>query len=176
MKDLTFRLAEQADVRPLAKLHVAAWKVAYAPILPQEHLDWVSVEREVRRKRTKLKDGTPILVAEEDGESLGFMVYSPSGEKETGLRKCIDIDSFWVQHDLTRQGIGTALLSAMIQREKPENIHVWVLTGVKAGPSFYEKHGFQPDEATRQDFIFLDETLPMVQYCKKCKRRIRRKK
>lgn len=171
MRGLDIRNAESKDVRPLARLHVEAWNVAYAPILTQAHLDWVSVEREVRRKRKLLKDGTPILIAEHAGEIVGFLVYSECDESEAGTPEAFEIDSFWIDHKQTRRGIGSALLKAMMKLTSPKRIQAWVLTGVDAGPAFYEKRGFRADEETRQDFIFLDVAMPMVQYVKKIRRR-----
>ena len=93
MRDLLIRDADRADVRGLARLHVEAWKVAYAPILAQCHLDWVSVEREVRRKRGLVKDKTPFIVAEQQGEPVGFMVYSLCSDGEAEEPGAFDIDS-----------------------------------------------------------------------------------
>ncbi len=166
MRGLIIRNADSDDVKAIARLHVDSWKVAYAPILSQKHLDWVSVQREVRRKRKLLKDETPFLVAEADGNLVGFIVYSGSGESEKEALGAFEIDSFWVHHERTCQGIGAALLQEMVRRASPKQICVWVLTGVEAGPAFYEKHGFRPEEDTRKDFIFLGEPLPIVRYIK----------
>ncbi|MGI9518387.1 MAG: GNAT family N-acetyltransferase [Pirellulaceae bacterium] len=171
MGKLTIRSAENSDVRPLARLHVDAWKVAYAPILKQKHLDWISVDREVRRKRSGIKDGTPFIVAEDISGLVGFMVYSRCTDEEAEAPGAIDIDSYWVHHQRTREGIGGALLRDMIRRTSPKRIYAWVLTGVKAGPAFYEKNGFRPLEETRQDFIFLGDPMPMVRYMKTVRKR-----
>ena len=177
MKDLIIRNALASDVRQLAKLHVDSWKVAYAPILHQDHLDWVSVQREVRRKRNHIKQGTPLLVAERNQEILGFILYEyDEPDEEDILPGTWDIHNFWVHHERTRQGIGGALLKEMIRRASPKRIHVWVLTGVQAGPCFYEKHGFRTDEETRKDFIFLDHRMPMVRYSKTFRNRSKVKK
>lgn len=172
---MNIRLAEKKDARPLAKLHMAAWKIAYAPILSKKQFVWASVEREVRRIRKQMESSIPILVAEEDDQPLGFLVYG-SAEAKNHTCRDIEIFSFWVHHDRTRQGIGTKLLNDLIDREDPKNIFVWALTGVTAGPSFYESFGFRAEEETRQDFAFLDKPLPMVRYCKARQRKIRRKK
>lgn len=168
MRDLTIREATSRDVRALAQLHFDAWHVAYRPILHQDHLDWVSLDREVRRKRTHLKNGVPILVAEKNDQILGFLVYEFDKPDEKEIPSGTwDIHSFWVHHEHTRKGIGSKLLKEMIERASPQRIHVWVLTGVPEGPSFYEKHRFRPDEDTRQDFIFLDHPMPMVRYVRR---------
>ena len=167
MRDFLIRDAVAKDVKPVAELHVAAWRLAYEPILAQEHLDWVSVQREVRRKRALLKDRTPFLVAEKAGEAVGFLVYGDESDDVTGAVTAKSIDSFWVHQNLTRQGIGQKLLQEVIRRESPSRIYVWVLTGVEAGPAFYEKNGFRPEEKTRQDFVFLGHRMPMVRYCKR---------
>ena len=167
MSKLIIRDAVSDDIKPLAQLHVESWKVAYAPILTQAHLDWVSVQREVRRNRKLIKEGSPYLVVERDERPVGFMVYSASDL----AADAVEIDSFWVHHEATRQGIGSALLAELRQRESPKRIYVWVLTGVKAGPRFYEKHGFRPEEETRTDFVFLDEPMPMIRYRKNCRYR-----
>ncbi len=166
-QELVIRSATAQDVRSMAKLHTESWKIAYEPILSQKQLDWASESREIRNIKKMLKEGLPIVLAEIDGQLAGFIIYDRIDDRMTDASSDFEIHSFWVDYRKTRQGIGTALVDEMIERCSPDRIYVWVLTGLTAGPAFYEKRHFIAEEDTRGEFVFLDEPLPVVRYVRK---------
>ncbi len=73
-----------------------------------------SVEEMRRRRDDIVGRGYPYLVAEEDGEILGYCYVRPFRER-TAYRYTIE-DSIYVAPFVTGRGIGKALVSAMIER------------------------------------------------------------
>ncbi len=67
-----------------------------------------------RRRATFLAKGLPYLVAEIDGEVVGF-AYGAPYRTRAAYRHTVE-DSIYVSPSAPRRGIGRALLSALIQR------------------------------------------------------------
>jgi len=73
-----------------------------------------SVEEMAARRRRTLERGLPYLVAEIDGEVLGY-TYAGAFRFRSAYRYTIE-DSIYVAPNLARRGLGSALLGALIAR------------------------------------------------------------
>jgi L-amino acid N-acyltransferase YncA len=73
-----------------------------------------SVEELVRRRRDVLARGLPYLVAERDGEIVGYSYAAPYRTR-SAYRFTVE-DSVYVDHRQSRTGVGHALLSGLIAR------------------------------------------------------------
>jgi len=73
-----------------------------------------SVEEMQARRRRTLERGLPYLVAEADGEILGY-TYAGPFRFRSAYRYTIE-DSIYVAPGVSRRGIGGALLGALIER------------------------------------------------------------
>jgi ribosomal protein S18 acetylase RimI-like enzyme len=133
------RAAQPQDARPIAELHVASWRAGYRALMPEAYLDELSVEDRVALWETILADGqTTVLIA---GDPIaGFVAFN----EETA-----EIGALYVDPPRFRTGVGTALLAAAHERlaRHPE-IVLWVLDGNDAARAFYERHGYEADNAT----------------------------
>lgn len=67
-----------------------------------------------RRRAEVLRRGLPYFVAEQDGRVVGF-AYAAPYRARSAYRHTVE-DSVYVDHRVLRQGIGKALLSALIER------------------------------------------------------------
>jgi L-amino acid N-acyltransferase YncA len=68
--------------------------------------------------------GLPVLVAETDGEVLGFASYGPFRPWQ-GYRETVE-HSVHVRADSRRQGLGRMLLEALISHAREAGLHVMV--------------------------------------------------
>lgn len=73
-----------------------------------------SVEEMMRRRAETLKRGMPYLVAEDDGEVVGY-TYAGPWRPRSAYRYTLE-DSIYVAPFVQRRGIGRALLGTLIQR------------------------------------------------------------
>jgi GNAT superfamily N-acetyltransferase len=163
---LTIRRAAPGDERRLAEVHIAAWQGAYTGLMPADYLAGLSVEAGVERWRRSLAEPAPgatTLVAELDDpadpgeagrpELVGIATVGPSrddgAEADTGELWAINLDPpRW------RRGIGTALLGAAVEHLAAEGWRratLWVLDGNHRAQRFYERHGWAPDGAVKDD-------------------------
>ncbi|WP_419757826.1 N-acetyltransferase family protein [Acidisoma sp.] len=144
------RPAVPSDGAAIAAVHVAAWRSAYAGLLP----DWTLTELSARRQEAYygrvIRSGGIVHVAqppddarEEEGDAppvVGFVTASrlPSGAIADG-----EIETLYVLDDWREQGFGRGLIRAAavdLAALGCRSVLVWVLSG---NPSrwFYERLG-----------------------------------
>ena len=85
----------------------------------------------------------PVIVAERDGEVLGFGSLSRFRTR-FAYRHSVE-DSVFVRHDLFRQGVGSAILADLVSRAKAIGHHT-VIGGIdadqRASIVLHARHGF----------------------------------
>ena len=162
---VTVRPARIPDAPAMGRVVVRAWQVAYRGHMPDDYLDGLRAEdraaywEEVLR-REDLR-GT-ILVAERDGEVVGFAAVGPSPDPQgAGELFAINLDP-----DHWGTGTGRALLGgaqAELARLGFGETVLWVLTGNARARRFYEIAGWVVDGTERTSEVF-GVTVPEVRY------------
>jgi L-amino acid N-acyltransferase YncA len=106
--DLVIRPADLADIPAIATIYgdaVLNGTATFELVPPDEaEMD--------RRQATLLEAGYPYLVAERAGAVLGY-AYASAFRPRPGYRHTVE-DSVYIAPEAQHQGIGTALLSALI--------------------------------------------------------------
>jgi GNAT superfamily N-acetyltransferase len=165
---VTVRPARLADAPAMGRVHVRAWQAAYRGQMPQAYLDGLRAEDRAAYwagalRRDDLR-GT-ILVAERDGEVIGFAVVGPAREPAgAGELYAINLDpANW------GTGAGRALLEAAqaeLGRLGFADMVLWVLTGNARARRFYEIAGWVAEDAERTDEVF-GVTVTEVRYARR---------
>jgi L-amino acid N-acyltransferase YncA len=105
-----------------------------------------SVDELMRRRANVLGHGLPYLVAEIDGQVVGYSYAAPYRSR-SAYRFTIE-NSVYVDHRLSRRGVGRALLSALITRceagEWRQIVAVIGDSGNTASIVLHERLGFRP--------------------------------
>ncbi|MET9217061.1 MULTISPECIES: GNAT family N-acetyltransferase [unclassified Nocardia] len=136
-----------ADATAVAALHAASWRVAYAGILPAAYLAGPMPADLAARWRSILVDArTPgFLVAEGDGELLGFVYLRPMPDGRVLL------DNLHARPGRLGRGIGTGLIESGLAwslREYPDRpVYLEVLRENSAAIAFYEHRGWRRTDA-----------------------------
>jgi GNAT superfamily N-acetyltransferase len=146
------------DAEAVARVHVQTWQAAYAHALPRERLAALSVE-----ERAEMWRGQPPLVAEIDGEIVGFASVGPSRDEDAG-----ELYAIYVHPDKWGTGVGRALIEAGEERLRElghEHALLWVLDDNPRARRFYEVAGWSPDGTARDVELFGFE-LTEVRYRK----------
>ncbi|MEY9846117.1 GNAT superfamily N-acetyltransferase [Streptacidiphilus sp. BW17] len=147
-----------ADIPALARVHVDAWHVGYAGLMPQGLLDTTTMERRTasweRTVRTQRDPREKILIAEVDGTPVGFAHTGPGRDPDaagTGELWALNVaPSHW------GSGLAPHLLEAVheaLRHAGFERATLWVLAGNTRARRFYERHGWGPDSVTREETI-----------------------
>jgi ribosomal protein S18 acetylase RimI-like enzyme len=162
---VTVRRATVEDAPAMGRVHVRAWQAAYRGHMPDEYLDGLRAEERAAYWERGLRRDRPaglVLVAERDGQVVGFAAVGPTQDPEgAGELYSINVDP-----DHWGTGAGRALLAAA-QAELAGSGHaeavLWVLPGNDRARRFYEVAGWAADGSERTSEVF-GAVVPEVRY------------
>jgi ribosomal protein S18 acetylase RimI-like enzyme len=141
------RAARPADARPIAAVHVATWRAAYAGLLPDEVLAGLDTGEWAQRWNRNLAasaEGRFVLVFEQDGRVGGFVSGGPSRDQFPGG----EVYAIYVDPARQGRGAGSRLLTAAARHLAEAHFtdaSLWVLAGNHPARRFYESQGWRSD-------------------------------
>ncbi|WP_433296833.1 N-acetyltransferase family protein [Actinoplanes sp. CA-030573] len=143
-----------ADIDEVAALHVRAWRVGYAGIMPAEHLEGLDPARRAEAMRTRPPiPGSRTLVAVNESHISGFVRFGPYRREEGGIDESTgELYAIYVDPGDWGHGTGRDLLAAARQGLTEAgfpDMRLWVLTENHGARRFYEQMGLAPDGATQ---------------------------
>ena len=106
---MNVRLAHLGDARGVANVHVCAWRAAYRGIVPDEHLDSLSVEKREESWRQRFLQARPeVWVAEAPPEIVGWIAFGASRDEDASPTTG-EIEALYVLPEYWSTGTGRAL-------------------------------------------------------------------
>lgn len=140
-----------ADIDGVAVVHVRSWQVAYAGIVPAEHLDRMDPAVNAERRRTRAEiPGSRTLVADDNGTVVGFVSFGPYRvDQGDGVNPALgELYAIYVHPDRWHAGIGRRLLRAARAELTAAGypvMRLWVLEDNHRSRRFYSRAGLAPD-------------------------------
>ncbi|MCM3164811.1 GNAT family N-acetyltransferase [Metabacillus litoralis] len=135
---IAIRKMNEGDIEQVQHVARSSWRTTYNGIIPdstQENFVATAYSSEMLFKRL---NETLFLVAEEEGEIIGFANFTPLKDE----RK-VELGAIYLYEDYQGKGIGTDLLNAGIQHlNDVKKIYVNVEKENLAGVNFYKSKGF----------------------------------
>lgn len=152
--DVLVRPALPDDAGGMARVHVAAWRWAYAGLLDDHVLAGLDVDarREVWERILSAGRGT-LLVAERDGWVVGFVSAGPSRDDGAGDTTG-EVYAIYLDQDVQGTGVGAALMNAALAALAQAGLTeatLWVLAANTLARRFYERGGWRPDGTERSE-------------------------
>jgi GNAT superfamily N-acetyltransferase len=152
------------DCAAVARLQVAAWRAAYAGLVPDPVLARLDVGERVRRWLALLERGVALLVAVDevadaagDGRSAVVGYASCGASRDEDARAGVgELYALYVDPRRWRSGVGRRLHDAALaalRAERSTSATLWVLAGNTAGRAFYEALGWRQDGVTRVEQV-----------------------
>ncbi len=131
------------DAAGIAAVHVAAWRSAYANLLPADYLAGMSLVRHTAMHHAAIARGRGVLVARAGDEIVGFCTV---GQPRTPGLADGEVETLYVLDDWRDHGLGRRLLqsgAALLEARGCGSAYLWVL---QDNPSrwFYERLGGRP--------------------------------
>lgn len=163
------RPAVVADARPIAAVHVAGWRSAYAGLLPAEMLAGLDVGQRAARWRERLaelQDSMFVLVFEQAGQVKAFVSGGPSREGAGIPGVGGEVYAIYVDPTYQGRGAGTRLLDAAARRlagAGHTRASLWVLTENTPARGFYESRGWRWD-GTEHEWAYEGGSSMEVRY------------
>lgn len=151
------RPATPDDAEAVARVHVETWRTAYAHALSPEGLAGLSVTH-----RAELHRRSPPVVAEVDGELVGFVSVGPGTDADTDG----ELYAIYVLPDHWGSGVGRALMEAGEERLRElghQHAVLWVLEDNPRARRFYEAAGWTLD-GTRRPIEIFGQPVPEIRY------------
>ena len=153
------RHALESDLRPILDIvneviRTSTANYNYDPETLDERLEWL---------QKKQQSGMPVIVAELDGQTIGFGTYGQFRDR-TGYRFTVE-HSVYIAAPFRSKGVGKRLLETLIQLAKAQEMHVMV-AGIDAenteSIAFHRKYGFVEVGHFREIGFKFDRWLDVV--------------
>lgn len=156
--DTTVRSARVEDAAAIARIHVEAWRWAYEGLVDAGYLAGLDVESRTGNWQRALASGSAnVRVAERDGRVVGFVVTGPSRDeaRDDGAPASTgELRAIYIEPALERTGVGAALMVTALADLAAAGFSeatLWVLDTNARGRTFYERGGWRPDGAVREE-------------------------
>ncbi|MGX1547891.1 N-acetyltransferase family protein [Streptomyces adustus] len=168
MSALVVRDMEFADCDRVSEIRVRGWQSAYRGLMPQAYLDGLSAAADAERRRTWFTRGdvrVGNLVAERDGELVGWAAHGPYRDSEVRTEDA-ELYAIYVHPGHYGGGVGRALLAESVRLRTAAGhprMFLWVLKENTGARRFYERAGFRADGA-EEPFEAGGLEVPEVRY------------
>jgi ribosomal protein S18 acetylase RimI-like enzyme len=150
--DFEVAVPRLADAEELARVHVQAWREAYAELLPQHFYDDAAREsRQAMWSGLLLREdaGERFRVARREGRIVGLVAYGPAADHQGHPpERDEQLYALYVLSSCYGHGVGQALLDQALG-ERPAQL--WVAKDNARARRFYEKNGFTADGTEHVD-------------------------
>jgi ribosomal protein S18 acetylase RimI-like enzyme len=161
---MKIRPALPSDARTIAGVHVRTWQSAYRGIVPDAHLDALSVDQRERVFREALTRGSPemwVAHTEPESEAIGWIAFGASRDPDAGA-SVGEIEAIYVLPSHWSTGAGLALWnvarSRLVERQF-QSVTLWVLEDNERAIRFYCAAGFTPDIGARKQVTIEGKNL-----------------
>lgn len=147
---MQIRAATGDDALAIETIRVRGWQTAYRHILPRNELDTMAIDPARWRRRLDVPPlGWTTLVAEDEGEVVGFTSVGPSRD-EPGIG---ELYAIYVHPERWSTGAGRALIERAEEqlRSEYDTATLWVLEDNPRARRFYERAGWTPDGARKAE-------------------------
>lgn len=164
---VTVRPAGAADADAIGRIQVETWRAAYTGLMPEEAIAAFDVESRQELWREWFREPWPrsvVLVAERDGDVVGFVNTGPCRDEE-GVG---ELYAIYVLPAAWGAGAGRALITRAEESMRSSGFGdalLWVMDGNERAIRFYETAGWQQDG--RKIDVFQGATVTVLRYRKR---------
>ena len=141
---IKIRKANTSDIEDIAKVHFAAMQSTYRGLMPDGFLDRLTLENRIAKwNKTFESDYEIFLVAEDEGNIVGFCGGTKNDHPETNEKYKYELKKIYVLKEYQSQGIGKMLINKFVDKVRElgyNSLFLWVL-GTNPYRKFYDKLG-----------------------------------
>ena len=140
---MIIRDVTEKDLLSVVDIRIAGWRTAYRGIIDDDILNSMNREERIARRQKDWRD-TGFIVAEQDGEVLGFCRYIDNGSFSPDYDVDCELMAIYLRPDAKRQGIGRKLFEYVaneFRQQGKKKMILWCLKDNQASRRFYEAMG-----------------------------------
>ncbi len=172
-RTVAIREARPSDARAIAEVHVEGWRWGYRGILPDEHLDGLSVdEREARLAPGPHRSDAWRRAVRCRRRRLMWSASSATGPREDDFAPpppdAAEVYAIYLLEEVQRTGVGRALLERATEAMRANGYRhavLWVFEANDRARRFYEAAGWSPD-GERAEHRFDGGSRPVLRYAR----------
>lgn len=145
----SIRPATAADAAGIARVHVRAWREAYAHLLSADFLEGISVDERSARWSRILGSDRPdrtFRVAEQREQIVGFAVAGSS--RDADAPRELELHAIYLLAAQHGSGLAQGLIDTTLG-ERPASL--WVAQDNPRAVSFYSRNGFKSDGTSKDE-------------------------
>ncbi|GAA3086754.1 GNAT superfamily N-acetyltransferase [Kribbella aluminosa] len=168
--ETSVRLALPAEAGEIGEIQVAAWRAAYAGLLPADVLADLNPAQFAAQWRAALlapgEARNRVLVALAGRTLVGFAAVTPSDDPDADQQRDALIAELAVSPEATRAGHGSRMLNAVVDTARADGftrVTAWVNSTDDVLRGFYTEAGWAPDGAHRELDLYGDESVRIKQ-------------
>ena len=172
MADSSVRAASPGDADAIAGVQAAAWRAAYAGLLPAEVID--DLDSPQARDQWREAAAAPpsprhrVLVAVSGADVVGFAAFGPSEDSDLVAMVDAEMIALCVLPDRIREGHGSRLVNASVDHLREDgflHVRVWLAAGAadERMHAFLAGAGWAEDGARRELDLHGDGRLVVPQ-------------
>ena len=153
MTTVDVRRAHESDVETLAAIYLTAARRGWAHIFGEANLE--TVQPPVDRLRGEIASTDPrqqVLVADREGRVVAYAVVRPSQDRDADSTRVGELDAFYCDPQVWGQGVGRALMAAVIDALRQSGFAeatLWTSKDNHRPRRIYEVAGWTLDGTTR---------------------------
>ena len=136
------RSARPRDAAALAAVHEAAWRGAYAGILPHRSLNKMVARRDGNWWAGAIRSGAAVLVVDFGGETVGYATLGRNRSRTIDAEG--EIYELYLKPEYQGLGFGARLFDSArnnLRRRGLRGLVVWALSDNRSACAFYERRG-----------------------------------
>ena len=163
------RQAKPEDADGIASVQNRAWRAAYEHAFGTDRLARLSDEQRASGWRARLADPaerTRVLVADHDGEGIGFAMNGPS--RDPDARASVrELYAIYADPSRWSRGVGRELMRGVVSALRElgfDEATLWVLGDNPRARRFYEAGGWRLEHGTTKSDTFLETSVTEVRY------------
>lgn len=163
------REATAEDAAAIADIHVSGWRVAYRDVVPEQHLQSLSVEKRQAKWLCAIEKGEPLIRVATGANGVSGWVAFAGTRDDDAMPNTGEIWAIYVSPTAWAGGIGRHLLAQACEELQGMGfraVTLWVLVKNERARRFYERLGFVPEESSVKVVNVGGAELQEVRYAK----------
>lgn len=141
LSQLIIREANFNDIHTIQEIMMKVWPQTYAPIISEDQINYmIQIMYSDVSLHQQMKEGHHYWLAELEGKSIGYASFSRTENWTT-----YKLHKLYIDPNIQRKGVGTALLNKIIQTIKSDHgkfLQLQVNRSNFPALDFYKKNGF----------------------------------